>query len=74
MKPTSENDGFPERLKRLRLSMELTMRQMALEFRVCHGAIHHWESGIRAIPGPVKKLIELYEERTHQQLGSVRYA
>ncbi len=35
---------------------------MAKDFKVAHGAIAFWEQGKRTIPGPVLKLIEIYEE------------
>jgi predicted unusual protein kinase regulating ubiquinone biosynthesis (AarF/ABC1/UbiB family) len=35
---------------------------MAKEFSVTPGAIAHWESSFRSLPGPVSKLLALYEE------------
>ena len=35
---------------------------MASEFRVTHGAISQWEAGHKAVPGPVLRLIEIYED------------
>ncbi len=35
---------------------------MAAELKVAHGAVGLWESGARTIPGPVLKLMELFEE------------
>lgn len=49
------------RMRGLRDTLGLNQREMALEFNVSHGAIAGWESGKR-IPGPVLKLLELYEE------------
>jgi predicted unusual protein kinase regulating ubiquinone biosynthesis (AarF/ABC1/UbiB family) len=50
------------RLTRLREALGLTQRQLATEFGVTRAAIGHWESGTRPIPGPVEKLIGLYED------------
>lgn len=35
---------------------------MATELSVTHGAVGQWESGKREIPGPVERLLDLYEE------------
>jgi len=40
----------------------LSQRELAVEFKVTHGAIAGWESGTRSLPGPVSRLLELYEE------------
>src|SRR5262245_23519644 len=40
----------------------LTQREFALEMKVAHGAIAAWESGKQSPPGPVIKLLEIYEE------------
>ncbi|MBI2343723.1 MAG: AarF/ABC1/UbiB kinase family protein [Deltaproteobacteria bacterium] len=45
--------------------MNFSQRDMAEELGVVHGAIGLWESGQRKIPGPVRKLMALYE----QELG-----
>ena len=50
-----------QRLKKLRASLDMSQRDFAKEFRVAQGAIAHWEAGNRTIPGPVLKLIEIYE-------------
>ncbi len=50
-----------ERLKDLREKLNMTQRELAEEFYVTAGAINLWESGKRAIPGPARKLIEVYE-------------
>src|SRR5688572_19520082 len=50
------------RLRRLRDTLGLTQRELAVEFKVAHGAIAAWETGTRTLPGPVVKLLELYEE------------
>ncbi len=51
-----------ERLKRIRELVCLSQREIAKEFGVSAAAIAHWESGVRPIPGPVLRLIELYEQ------------
>src|SRR4029077_13949540 len=50
------------RLRRLRTTLGLTQRELAAEFQVAHGAISAWESGKQTLPGPVLKLLDLYEE------------
>ena len=58
----SENYSLPrERLKHLRLVLGLSQRQLAKEFFVTNGAISQWERGDRNIPGPVIKLLGIYE-------------
>lgn len=49
-------------MRRVREVLGLSQREMAREFKVAHGAIAGWESGNRTLPGPVSKLLELYEE------------
>lgn len=51
-----------ERLKKLRKSLSLSQRELAAEFKVSAAAVNQWEKGIREIPGPVLKLMEVYEE------------
>ncbi len=50
------------RLRALRESLGLSQRELAREFSVTQAAIAHWESSFRSIPGPVLKLLALYEE------------
>lgn len=50
------------RLRRLLAALGFSQREMAAELRVAHGAVGLWESGARPIPGPVLKLMELFEE------------
>jgi predicted unusual protein kinase regulating ubiquinone biosynthesis (AarF/ABC1/UbiB family) len=52
-----------ERLRDLRRLLGWSQRKLARELRVTPGAVSQWESGRRAIPGPVKRLVEIYEER-----------
>jgi predicted unusual protein kinase regulating ubiquinone biosynthesis (AarF/ABC1/UbiB family)/DNA-binding XRE family transcriptional regulator len=52
------------RLRRIRDALELTQREMAEQFGVASSAIAQWESGKHTIPGPVLRLIELYESET----------
>lgn len=51
------------RLLALRESLGFNQREMAREFGVTHGAIGGWERGDRAIPGPVLRLIAIYEAK-----------
>lgn len=51
-----------ERLVLLRQTLGLSQRELAKEFQVSGGAIACWETGTRVIPGPVLKLIDLYED------------
>lgn len=67
------------RLFQIREALGYTQRQMAEEFKVTSGAIAHWESGTREIPGPVLKLLEIYEEElgfqakdSHSEVGSLK--
>jgi predicted unusual protein kinase regulating ubiquinone biosynthesis (AarF/ABC1/UbiB family) len=50
------------RLRRLRDALGLNQRELSREFNVTHGAVAGWESGKRTIPGPVLRLMDLYEE------------
>lgn len=52
-----------DRIVALRRNLGMTQRKLAAEFYVSPGAIAHWESGLNPIPGPVLKLIELYEKK-----------
>lgn len=58
----------PERrLKNLRKILQLSQRELAAEFKVTGAAIAQWEGGKRPIPGPVLKLIEIYEESLQEE-------
>lgn len=50
------------RLLQLREKLGFSQRELAKEFQVSSGAIASWEVGTRPIPGPVLKLIALYED------------
>ena len=52
-----------ERLKRLRVNRKWSQRDLAEEFKVSPGTIALWEQGDRSIPGPVIKLMEIYEKK-----------
>ncbi len=54
------------RLKHLRQQMDMTVRELAQEFNVAHSSISQWENGEHSIPGPVLKLMDIYE----RNLGS----
>ncbi|WP_413586046.1 helix-turn-helix domain-containing protein [Bdellovibrio sp. HCB274] len=60
-------DDYPDRLKSIRSKLGMTQRRLAAELYVTPGAINHWENGDRRIPGPVRKLIEIYELIIEQQ-------
>lgn len=59
------------RLKKLREFLGYSQREMANEFKVTSGAIAHWEMGTRPIPGPVIKLMELYEQTIEGDKGAL---
>lgn len=50
-----------QRILGLRQTMGVTQRELATAFGTTAGAIAQWEKGDRTVPGPVLKLIELYE-------------
>src|SRR6185437_12969374 len=52
----------PARLRRVRGCLGLSQREMAAELDVAHGAVGLWESGARPLPGPVLRLLSLYEQ------------
>ena len=51
-----------QRLRDLRRLMGWSQRKLAKELRVTPGAVSQWESGSREIPGPVRRLVEVYEQ------------
>ena len=56
-----------DKLKLLRKRLEMTQRELASEFLVSPGAIALWENGDRKIPGPIRRLIEIYEQLLNQK-------
>jgi len=52
-----------ERLIKVRQDLGLTQIDLAKEFKVTRQALGMWERGERTIPGPVLKLIEIYEDK-----------
>src|SRR3954464_13922555 len=58
--PQKENEA--QRLRDLRLLLGHSQRELAKEFGVDHSAVALWESGKRSIPGPILKLIDIYQE------------
>ncbi|WP_413582708.1 AarF/UbiB family protein [Bdellovibrio sp. HCB288] len=55
-----------QRLILLREKLGFSQRDLAKEFDVSHGAIAQWEAGSRPVPGPINKLLELYEGEANQ--------
>jgi DNA-binding transcriptional regulator YiaG len=51
------------RLTSLRKALGMTQVDLAKEFKVTRQAFSMWERGERTIPGPVLRLIEMYEEK-----------
>lgn len=56
-----------ERLVRVREALNMTQIELAKEFKVTRQALGFWERGERTIPGPVLKLIEIYEAKASKQ-------
>jgi transcriptional regulator with XRE-family HTH domain len=56
------------RLRTLRKQLMLTQRELAREFGVTPGAVAQWESGDRRTPGPILRLVELYERELHVEV------
>lgn len=63
------NATFASRLLKLRATLGLTQRQLAVEFRVSPGAVALWEAGARNLSGPATRLLELYEESASLDAG-----
>ncbi len=55
------------RLTRLRQLLGQSQRELAAELGVAPSALAQWETGVHAIPGPVLRLLDHYEE--HLGLG-----
>jgi predicted unusual protein kinase regulating ubiquinone biosynthesis (AarF/ABC1/UbiB family) len=65
--PSGDPIDWVERMRDLRRLMGWSQRKLAKELRVTPGAVSQWESRQRAIPGPVKRLLEIYE----RELGMI---
>lgn len=59
--PPNRRRDDAQRLWRVRDSMGLSQREFAKELGVTPGAVAQWEGRKRSIPGPVLKLLEIYE-------------
>jgi len=60
--PPVETVDWVQRLRELRRLLGWSQRRLAKELRVTPGAVSQWESGQRAIRGPIRRLVEIYEE------------
>jgi predicted unusual protein kinase regulating ubiquinone biosynthesis (AarF/ABC1/UbiB family)/DNA-binding XRE family transcriptional regulator len=58
----ADDGGAAARLRRVRDRLGLSQREMAAELDVAHGAVGLWESRARPVPGPVLRLLSLYEQ------------
>jgi len=58
----ADDSGAAARLRRVRDRLGLSQREMAAELDVTHGAVGLWESRARPVPGPVLRLLSLYEQ------------
>jgi len=59
--PLFKNTKNIRRLLAVRSALDMSQREMAQDLGVVHGALAQWEAGRSRIPGPVLKLISLYE-------------
>jgi transcriptional regulator with XRE-family HTH domain len=50
-----------ERIRALRTALRLTQRELADEWGLSPAAVARWETGDNPVPGPVRKLLEIYE-------------
>jgi len=57
----SDRSKEVKRLMKLRKKLGWSQARLAEEWYVSAGTIGLWETGSRSIPGPVLKLIEIYE-------------
>lgn len=55
---------------KVREALNLTQIELAGEFKVTRQALSLWERGERTIPGPVLKLIEIYEAKVRKAKGT----
>lgn len=65
--------NYAERLVALRRRLGMTQRDLAQEFLVTPGAIALWETGKRTVPGPVRRLISIYESALKKGLREIEY-
>lgn len=52
-----------ERLSKVREALGVSRAELAKEFKVTPQALGMWERGERTIPGPVLKLMDIYEQK-----------
>jgi predicted unusual protein kinase regulating ubiquinone biosynthesis (AarF/ABC1/UbiB family) len=50
----------------------MSQAEMAAEFQVHRGAVANWETGMRKVPGPILKLMDLYEESLSSSNASLK--
>src|SRR5687767_11431328 len=62
LRGSATTDDGAARLLELRRALGFSQRDMAAELGVAHGAVGLWETGQRPIPGPVLKLLAIYED------------
>jgi len=60
--PGGQTVDWVRRLRDLRRLLGWSQRKLAKEMRVTPAAVSQWESGQRAIRGPIRRLVEIYEE------------
>lgn len=56
------------RLKKFRETLQFSQRELAKEFGVSSGAIASWEIGSNPVPGPIIKLLDIYEQNSESIL------
>ena len=57
----SNRKAESQRLKKFRAKHGLTVRDLAREFNCAASSISQWENDERTLPGPILKLIAIYE-------------
>lgn len=57
-----------KRLMKLRKLLGWSQARLAVEWKVSPGTIALWETNTRSIPGPVLKLLDIYEDKDFQDL------
>lgn len=58
----SNKTGPAKRLYCLRKLLGFSQKECAAQFGVTPGTVALWELGARKIPGPAKRLIEIFEQ------------